>query len=87
MKTHQMQLHMQSTSNGSERKGENMGILVNLKFDQVFTRKVLTRMVMVDEFSFKFVEHEGFRQFVLNFRFLLIRLFIVTVLNYSMKKV
>ncbi|KAL0358701.1 UNVERIFIED_CONTAM: Zinc finger BED domain-containing protein DAYSLEEPER [Sesamum angustifolium] len=34
------------------------------KFDQEATRKALARMIIIDELPFKFVENEGFRQFV-----------------------
>ncbi|XP_011069372.1 zinc finger BED domain-containing protein RICESLEEPER 4-like, partial [Sesamum indicum] len=34
------------------------------KFDQEATRKALARMVIIDKLPFKFVEKEGFRQFV-----------------------
>ncbi|KAK4403849.1 Zinc finger BED domain-containing protein RICESLEEPER 2 [Sesamum angolense] len=34
------------------------------KFDQEATRKALARMIIIDELPFKFVESEGFRQFV-----------------------
>ncbi|KAI3469071.1 hypothetical protein Pfo_025734, partial [Paulownia fortunei] len=36
----------------------------NWKFDQEAVRKALVRMIIVDELQFKFVENEGFKEFM-----------------------
>ncbi|XP_028806181.1 zinc finger BED domain-containing protein RICESLEEPER 3-like [Neltuma alba] len=42
---------------------EKMG-LTNWKFDQDATRKALSCMIIIDELPFKFVDGDGFRQFM-----------------------
>ncbi|WOL04253.1 zinc finger BED domain-containing protein RICESLEEPER 2-like [Canna indica] len=44
--------------------GESMGMLSTWKFDQAAIRKSLERMIIVDELPFKFVESEGFIEFM-----------------------
>ncbi|XP_050233558.1 zinc finger BED domain-containing protein RICESLEEPER 2-like [Mercurialis annua] len=44
-------------------EGGTTNMLANWKFDQDECRKWLARMIIVDELSFNFVEHEGFREF------------------------
>ncbi|WOK98423.1 zinc finger BED domain-containing protein RICESLEEPER 1-like [Canna indica] len=44
--------------------GESMGTLSTWKFDQAVVRKSLARMIIVDELPIKFVESEGFIEFI-----------------------
>ncbi|CAN0838911.1 Putative AC transposase [Linum grandiflorum] len=37
----------------------------NWKFDQLDAKRVLVEMILLDELPFRFVEHEGFRRFML----------------------
>lgn len=45
---------------------ENVGVVGTWSFDQDMIRKALSRMVIVDELPFKFVEGEGFKNFILS---------------------
>ena len=43
---------------------EPVGILGTWKFDQELIRTVLAKMIVIDELPFKFVEGEGFKNFI-----------------------
>ena len=43
---------------------ENVGLFEAWKFDQDQIRAALSKMIIIDELPFKFVEGEGFKQFV-----------------------
>ena len=43
---------------------EPVGILGTYKFDQELIRTALAKMIVIDELPFKFVEGEGFKNFV-----------------------
>ena len=55
--TKQTQLSLQSI-------GENENILTKWQFDQKSSRSKLAAMIIIDELPFKFVENEGFRDFM-----------------------
>ncbi|WOL20604.1 zinc finger BED domain-containing protein RICESLEEPER 2-like [Canna indica] len=59
VETRQKQLSLQSSIGG-----DNMGVLSTWKFDQEYSRKCLSLMIVLDELPFKFVEREGFKKFV-----------------------
>ncbi|XP_059671033.1 zinc finger BED domain-containing protein RICESLEEPER 2-like [Cornus florida] len=50
-------LNTQSTTEGE-------GVMVSWKFDEELCRQTLTKMIIIDELPFKFVEREGFRYFL-----------------------
>lgn len=61
----QSQLSFQvASSQGGE--SEKMGTLANWKFDNEFSRKLLAKLIIIDELPFKYVENEGFREFVVS---------------------
>ena len=43
---------------------DNVGVIGSWSFDQEAIRNALANMVIVDELPFKFVEVEGFKQFI-----------------------
>ncbi|XP_077240361.1 zinc finger BED domain-containing protein RICESLEEPER 2-like [Tasmannia lanceolata] len=46
------------------QEGDGIGSLTNWKFDQESIRNASARMIIVDELPFKYVEKEGFRDFM-----------------------
>ena len=46
-----------------DAEGTNSNSLIAVSYNESMCREALTRMIIVDKLSFKFVEHEGFRYY------------------------
>ncbi|CAN0881974.1 Putative AC transposase [Linum grandiflorum] len=57
--------NIKAMSELSLRFGIDNDQVSNWKFDQLDARKALVEMILLDELPFRFVEHEGFRRFML----------------------
>ena len=49
--------------NSDDANGANSNSLIVLSNNESMCREALTRMIIVDELPFKFVNHEGFRHY------------------------
>ena len=64
--TRQSLLTLTPASAVDDSQSDQLGKLGTWNFDQEFIRKALARMLIVDELPFKFVEGEGFKNFMVS---------------------
>ena len=64
--TRQSLLTLTPASAVDDSQSDQLGMLGTWNFDQEFIRKALARMLIVDELPFKFVEGEGFKNFMVS---------------------
>ena len=64
--TRQYLLTLKPPSAVDDSQSDQLGILGTWNFDQESIRKALERMLIIDELPFKFVEGDGFKNFMVS---------------------